>query len=279
MSAQPLPRVRQLVIAAEDIAAAKELLTYVLGAQVAFCDEGLEYFGLENFLLPFGDSFLEVVSPITNPPEASAGGRHIARCGGDCGYMVIVQMPDFSKAKKHFSGHGIRIIYETDRDHFDAHVKAAHLHPHDVPGAILSLDEMQPQQAWPWAGSDWRQKVSPEDDGALLLGCTLASPHPADTAQGWERALGVQAQGTGLGMRISLGNTWIDFVGPDGYDWDFDTVPNRLVGFSLLARDAEGAESILKRARERGLTTDDNAFTALGVRFDLLPTRPDGDCP
>ena len=265
-----LPRVRQLVIAASDVAASCELLCHVLQTRVAFRDEGLDYFGLENFLLPFGDTFLEVVVPITDPPQASAGGRHIQRCGGDCGYMVIVQVPDFAAVEANFRGHGIRTVHDSKRQHFGVDLQIAHLHPKDVPGAILSLDQMAPASEWPWAGDDWRKAVRGDDPGTALLGCTLASTHPQQLAAAWERALGATARQTDDGFwELRLGDTWIRFAPALGYDWDFQAVPHRLVAFDLATRGQDARRGILQRAKERGLPADDSGFTALGVRFEL----------
>ena len=65
--------------------------------QVAFNDPGVSHFGLENAVIPIGTDFLEVVSPKENNTTA---GRYLKKRNGDGGYMVIIQVNDFMKAKK-----------------------------------------------------------------------------------------------------------------------------------------------------------------------------------
>src|SRR2546421_1740808 len=84
-------KLRQTVLVARDLDAVVADLTAVLGIEVAFNDPQVREFGLRNAVMPIGDSFLEVVSPID--PKATAQ-RYLERRRGDGGYMLILQCDD-----------------------------------------------------------------------------------------------------------------------------------------------------------------------------------------
>jgi len=69
--------------------------------------------------------------------------------GGDGGYMIILQCDDVVAQREHIAELGVRDIWRHDGD--DCH--ATHFHPADVPGAILSIDDMG-------VDGDYREKSS-----------------------------------------------------------------------------------------------------------------------
>ena len=73
-------RLKQICLVAADLDPVEEDLKAILGLEVAFSDPGLAQFGLRNIMLPIGNSFLEVVTPIQ---EDTTAGRLIERRGGD----------------------------------------------------------------------------------------------------------------------------------------------------------------------------------------------------
>src|SRR5262249_11512307 len=79
-------RLRQVVIAARDLEETVAHLTAVLGLEVGFRDPGVAEFGLVNAVMPVGDTFLEVVSPVASTAPA----RRFLDRHGDGGYMVIL---------------------------------------------------------------------------------------------------------------------------------------------------------------------------------------------
>ena len=81
-------RIRQLVIVCEDRDSVVNELCSLFQIEVAFYDPGIIHFGLENAVLPVGDTFLEVVSPVK---ENTTAGRYLKKRKGDGGYMVIIQ--------------------------------------------------------------------------------------------------------------------------------------------------------------------------------------------
>ena len=90
-------RIRQLVLVAEDRDKVVNDLCNLFKIEVAFYDPGVIHFGLENAVLPVGDTFLEVVSPVQKNTTA---GRYLDRRKGDGGYMVIIQTEDLAKEKE-----------------------------------------------------------------------------------------------------------------------------------------------------------------------------------
>jgi len=50
---------------------------------------------------------------------------------------------------------GVRVVWTADLPD----IAATHLHPGDVPGAIVSLDWAVPEQSWRWAGPSWTGRV------------------------------------------------------------------------------------------------------------------------
>jgi hypothetical protein len=174
-----LPRVRQAVIAARDLDAAVDELRSALGLDEPFSDPAVEYFGLRNAVFALGDTFLEVVSPVR---EGTAAGRRIERAGGDCGYMVMVQVAALPQARERASALGIREVFEVDVDD----IAEVHLHPSDTHGAIVSLSEPRPPTGWRWGGPDWPARSAP----LQVDGVTLAVADPEAVAGRWSGVIG-----------------------------------------------------------------------------------------
>src|SRR3954466_6488435 len=143
-----LPRVRQVVLAAADL----DQVTAEIDREVAvgspFRDEGVGHFGLRNAVYSLGDSFLEVVSPIR---ADTAVGRHLERCDGDSGYMLMFEVADATATRDRLERLGVRIGWGTT--HPD--IVDLHLHPKDVGGALVALDITDPVGSWRWGGEAW----------------------------------------------------------------------------------------------------------------------------
>src|SRR5947209_17732835 len=140
-----LPRLRQAVVAAVDFAATSAALEAALGVRDPFHDEGIVHFGLRNAVYAVGDTFVEIVSPVRG---GTAAGRQIERAGGDCGYMCMFEVPDIDATRRRLAETGVRIVHDTT--HPD--IVDLHLHPKDVPGAIVALDVTRPVGSWRWGG-------------------------------------------------------------------------------------------------------------------------------
>jgi hypothetical protein len=151
MSSPVLPRLRQVALVANDLDAAcaaieSKLSELSLGGP--FHDPGIEVFGLANAVYEVDDTFLEVVSP---QREDTTAGRYLDRRGGDASYMAIFQVAETTTARSRVEALGLRTAWQVDLDD----ISATHLHPKDVPGAIVSFDSPRPVESWRWAGPRW----------------------------------------------------------------------------------------------------------------------------
>lgn len=177
-------RLRQIVMVAEDLAAAEQRIEHELGLELCYRDPGVAEFGLRNALFPIGDQFLEVVSP-TRP--GTTAGRQIDKRGGDSGYMVILEVDDLDPLRRRFDEHGARIVYEAVADG----IVGLHLHPGDVGGAILSVDRADTWGEWPWAGPEWRDHVGRGTVNEVLA-VVIEADDPAAMSARWAQLLGCE---------------------------------------------------------------------------------------
>jgi hypothetical protein len=181
-------RLRQLVVVAKDRDAVLNQWQRTFGLGEAFADPGVGEFGLHNWVVPVGDSFLEVVSPIR---ENTTAGRYMKRLGagssdGGCGYMVIFQVDDIDAARNHLRAEGCRTVWSGDYPT----ISGTHLHPGDIGGAIVSIDQPRPPSSWLWGGPTWEANVRTEVVTGFA-GCVMADPDAASLSDRWSRLLGV----------------------------------------------------------------------------------------
>ena len=176
-----LPRLRQVALVAAELAPVVDRLRSELGVAEGWADPGIDVFGLENRVFPIGDTFLEVVSPVR---EGTTAGRYLERRGGDGGYMALFQVADTVVARERVARLGIRIVWEGDQKN----ISGTHLHPKDVPGAIVSLDTPSPEGSWAWAGPDWDGQV-PDHGPESIVGVTVQAEDPVAVAAQWATVL------------------------------------------------------------------------------------------
>ena len=208
-----VPRVRQVVVAVGDLDA-RAADAVEAGLPFVHQDPDVALFGAVNSLHAAGDSFVELLA---ERDAGSAVGRHLARLGGDGGYMVIIQVVDLDRHRALVRYAGIRTVFEAEVDG----ISGIHLHPADVGGAVLSLDRASPPESWPWCGPEWT-RGAPTTTGSPIEAITLTSADPAATAERWASVLGVTADDTTVGL---AGGT-IEFVAADDR-------PDRLVEVSI----------------------------------------------
>lgn len=182
-----LPRLRQVALVARDCHETSKLLETAFGWAAPFHDPGVSEFGLENAVYAAGDTFIEVVSPVA---DGTTAGRYLERRGGDSGYMAIFQVDDVVSARQRVAEAGIRIVWQLDL----ADMAGSHLHPKDVPGAIVSLDWADPPESWRWAGPDWigrgpKPARTSKDLAGSIAGLTIEVSDPAVVATCWARVL------------------------------------------------------------------------------------------
>lgn len=176
-------RLRQIAFVARDLAAAEQALSAALDVRLCYRDPNVGVFGLRNALYPVGDQFLEIVSPVE--PETTAG-RLLDKRGGDCGYMALFQTAALEPVEERLAAAGVRIVFDAPGEG----IRGLHLHPKDVPGAIVSIDAADEPAEWPWAGPDWRDHVDTTTVRAIT-GMDVTVPDPAGASAIWGRVLGI----------------------------------------------------------------------------------------
>ncbi|MHB1911434.1 MAG: VOC family protein [Acidimicrobiales bacterium] len=221
-------RLRQLVLAVAELDPVVEELCGFLGVEICYRDSGVANFGLHNALMVVGDQFLEVVSPIR---EGTTAGRFLERKGGDAGYMVIFQVPDLAAARRRVDAASMRVVWEGSVPG----IRGMHLHPADIGGAIVSLDQADPADGWPWAGPEWREHARPE----TVSGFAAAHIHagsPSAMAARWGAVLGIDPVVDASGScAIGLDDAVVRFHRPE------DDRGEGLVGIDLTASDRSRA--------------------------------------
>ncbi len=244
-------RLRQVALVARELAPVVAQIEATLGIEVGYRDPGVRVFGLENVVMPVGDTFLKVVAPVEDDTTA---GRLLKKRGGDGGYMVIVQSDDIAADRARMAELGVRIVFEVKTEG----AEGIHLHPRDVGGAILSLDQMTPPESWPYAGPDWKSHVR-GDVCTALAGAELQAADPDARAARWSQVIG---RPVGPAREIALDDgTRLRFV-PDR-----DGRGEGVSGVDLAVRDKA---ALLAAARAHGLVVEGDAIRICGTRFGLV---------
>jgi len=244
-------RIRQIVFAATELKAGAAQLGALLGMDAPYRDPGVAEFGLDNAVFVFGDQFIEIVSPTRSGTTA---GRLIER-RGDCGYMLILQTDDFDRELARFERLGVRRVWAKDLPD----IRATHLHPKDIGGAIVSIDQPTPAASWRWGGPDWKLQ-SGSAAQQRVVGICVGADDPVATGARWAQVLGLGAPAAhGATQRLLLEGGWIDFEPADARG-------NGIVGYTLAVAQRD---TVLARARELGLVVACNAVTLLGTRVEL----------
>jgi hypothetical protein len=247
-------RLRQIAFIARELQPIADQLGAVFGLEVGFRDPGVEYFGLNNVVMPVGGEFLEVVAPFR---DDASGARYLARRGGDAGYMVILQDADALAHRARIEAMGVRVIARSRSETY----RYTHFHPADCAGVLMSLDSVEgdagwqePKSDWPPAGPDWRQHQSAESLG--IASVTLQSRDPLAAAERWSALLERPAATRGEALEIALGRGAIRFVAP------VDDDGTGVVGLDIEVKDVAAA---LARADAAGLPVTDGAVQICGV--------------
>jgi hypothetical protein len=179
----PRVRLRQAVLVAAELEPVADALREALGLGEPFRDPGVAEFGLHNAVFAIGDCFIEVISP-TRP--GTAAGRYLERNGGGGGYMAIFDLEDLEGARRRAAEAGLRVVWQMDLPD----ISGTHLHPADMQGAIVSLDQSRPYGTWRWGGANWTGRVAKGAPGKLV-GITLAVRNVETVAKRWAHVLGV----------------------------------------------------------------------------------------
>jgi hypothetical protein len=135
---------RQVGFATLDHAAAVTAAIGLLGLGPGFGDPLLAEVGLADFTAPVGpDTYVEVLAPTrADHPVA----RWLGKVGGSSGWVLSTQVPSLAGVRERAAQRGVRISVEaTAMGH-----GIVQLHPLDVGGVLLELDEVLPRGTWFW---------------------------------------------------------------------------------------------------------------------------------
>jgi hypothetical protein len=198
-------RLRQVVLAARELEPVAALLEATLGVRDGFNDPGVGAFGLKNVVYSAGESFVEVVVPVQ---ENTAAGRTIDKTG-EGGYMAIFQVADIEGVRSRVADAGIRVVWHAELDD----IQAMHLHPKDIGGAIVSIDEPVVYETWRWGGPTWiGPDVPPVRGGVTEM--TVRVDDPTAVAARWASVLDETASDDAI--VLDDGRQTVRFVPLDG---------------------------------------------------------------
>ena len=255
-------RLRQIALAASELAPCVSALTDVLGTEVGFNDPGVAGFGLENAVMPLGETFLDVVSPLR---ADAAAARWIKKRGGDAGYMVILQCDGYEALDAEIAraeGEGAQKVWEVSHEG----ARSVHFHPRAL-GAILSFDAMPRWEEWHWAGPRWRSAAAQAEaqaaaanarGGAAIAGAHLQSRAPEALAAHWAGIVGRPARADAAGHPV------IDFARGGRLLFVPGAADQGVVAVEVRVRDRA---AFAQRAEARGLLAADGTATIAGTRF------------
>ena len=243
-------RIRQVVFVVRDLATSSRRLADLFALDPPFRDPGVAEFGIDNAVFVFGDQFLELVAPVR---PGTAAGRHLDR-RGEGGYMLILQTDDFDGARSRLRALGVRTVWEKTL----ADIRAMHLHPKDIGGAIVSIDEPSPPASWRWGGPSWRVQAGARGR-QRVVGVTVEAADPRAMAARWAEVLGrPPAVPHDDAMRVALEGGAIDFVRARG-------ASEGIAGFALQVADEAGVRS----AGRAPATAASDPIEAFGARIAL----------
>ena len=247
-------RIRQIVFAVRDLAQGRSRLAPLLGLDALFRDPDVAVFGIDNAVYVFGDQFIELISPMQ---QGTAAGRALDR-RGDCGYMLLLQTDDFERDRARIASLGVRTVWHAEADD----IRAMHLHPKDLGGAIVSVDQPMPAAAWRWGGPGWRPQTG-RAGAQRIVGITIEAHDPHAMAARWAEVLGLAAPlAVEGGQRLTLEGGQVEFVAMAARE-------EGIAGFTLEVVDP-GA--VVDAARKLGLPVQGDAIDAFGTRLTLRAT-------
>lgn len=254
---------RQICLVADKLKPAVDALSSALGLKVCHVDPEVGKWGLENALLPVGTDFLEVVAPVT---EGTSAGRHLARRGGDGGYMVICQVPsrDEQEAiRQRAVDNGVGVAFEADR----ASWRIMQLHPGHMRGAYLEVDwdeQADTKGNWmPAGGTGWERSTSNEIVQSIT-GVELQGPDPAALATHWGAVCGIEPIRDAGDPVVRLANADLRFVE------DKDGRGPGLGGIDIIASDRNRLKN---NAARHGCLTEDGGIILCGTRINVVEGR------
>ncbi|MEX0941986.1 MAG: VOC family protein [Pseudomonadales bacterium] len=240
---------RQVALVANELAPIRARLFALLGLKADHVDPGVGEFGLHNSVMAIGDTFLEIVAPTQ---EGTSAGRLLERRGGDGGYMVLVQVDDIERYRQLTESLSIRKVWSIDRDD----VRAFHVHPRDMGAAIVSFDQMIPEESWVWAGADWQDRRARHVSSISAV--DIQGKDPESLARRWSKALDREVITRAGEPVIQLDRGRINFR---------EAMDGRGDGVSGLEFEVADRAAVESAASALGLVWEENCVTVCGTRF------------
>tara|TARA_B100000676_G_C18049889_1_gene830415 strand:- start:1357 stop:2142 length:786 start_codon:yes stop_codon:yes gene_type:complete len=257
-------RIRQICLVAHDLERIQHQLERVFGIAVAHRDPGVGRHGLHNILMPVGNQLLETVAPLPGHHD-TAGGRYLARRGGDGGYMVIMQVPEASYPayRGRVESLGVRIISEPGTGLEGT--GGIQLHPKDVPGAIAefrwNMEEDREDGGWWPAGPDW-QAAKHTDLVDAIVAAEIQADDPTALAARWGEVLNEPVGRDDAGRpALALAGSTLRFV---------PLTDGRPEGLCALDIRAVDRAAVVANARAAGCLSGEDEVSICGIRLNLV---------
>lgn len=258
MNTQGFIRLRQLALAVSELARAEQQLCEVFDVAACHHDERVQRYGLENAVLTFGSTFIELLAP-TRPDTAVSRflerGKERQHYGA---YMAIFDCSDLAVWRGNVDALKMRVINEREY----ARYRNFQLHPRDTGAALVEIhrnlggDELLGH--YEPGGDEWQQTIR---NGRTLgiTGIRLESPQPDALAARWSAMLGRPVSDAD-GLRIELDLGALDF----GFS---ENAAEQVSEIVVAVRDVA---AIVTSATEHGFTVGADWLDAYGVRFRLV---------
>ncbi len=248
-------RLRQICLAAPELAPAERIFETVLGLSPCYRDPNVGRYGLVNVLYPVGTDFIEIVVP-TRP--GTAAGRFLEQRGGRGGYMVILDCDDPLRRAYHAETLGIRVANRLQYEDYTG----MQLHPRDTGAAMIEFNHTHGGDAidGPYhpAGPDWQRHMR-DDTTKRMLSVNITAPDPAAFADRWAQILerpvtSMPAQAP----QIDLDGGAIRFVTADAGGQPC---------LSAITLQVADPQRVLSDAAQAGCKTEGAGFWLCGVRI------------
>ena len=243
-------RIRQIVFVVRDLATTSRQLAELLALDPPYRDPGVAEFGIDNAVYAFGEQFIELIAPLE---EGTAAGRHLHR-RGEGGYMLILQTDDFDRDRARIRDLGVRTVWEKELPD----IRAMHLHPRDIGGAIVSIDQPVPAASWRWGGP-WRRQAGRRGEQRVVA-VDVEAARPREMAARWAQVLGTDPVAQEDPAVVGLTQGSIRFV------------PQAARGEGIAGWTWEVADlaSVWRAARDQGLAVVDDRIALFGADVTLM---------
>jgi hypothetical protein len=204
---------RQVGFATLDHAGAVQTAIKLFELGSGFEDPLLAKRRLADFSAPIGPyTYVEVLAPTA---EDHSVARWLKKVGGASGWVLSTQVPSLAGIRERVADRGVRIAIESHAYGHDI----IQLHPQDVGGVLLELDEFLPRTRWFWdelpaAIAAQASRTSKADD---IVAVDVAVDDPPVMASLWATLIGIDAPvATCDGAAISFSGRTVRFVPSTG---------------------------------------------------------------